>query len=441
MNCIGYFRGTQAEGLRARLNEYAAAHGIDLMDIYSDEPGCFSAFRELENAVKFGLCDIVLLPAYDSLADDRYLMLENKLFLLRNGVKPVFVSKGGYDNRHEIALNISRYFSYITDWDASYGVSMPLKNTFSEFKRTPPIGYKIVDGKALIDKNEANAVREIFTRYAAGDPLKDIYKTVGDKYGFGDKLGNMTVKTVLKNERYLGRMSKKGYHLPALIRYDEWLAVKERLEREYGKVLGNEPFKAVAYSDAPIAYYRGDLQKYSAEKLSRFDRSLIFDTERFEEELMRLIGELASETNAETLFCEHVLTERKRASAALPKAEAMLRSINEAVFRDLVLVKNGERSEEVQDRLGRNNDVRVFSEMRIRRIRSEAVLYSIKKDKVAYFFERARNIKNASFEEKAFIADAFVSSVSVRTGKVRVVLRDPTSPKRRSVIIDNCISE
>lgn len=441
MNCLGYYRGTPDDGQQALLYEFAKNRGFELDDVLFDLPGEFGSFRKLQNAVKLGLCDIVLLPSCNSLADDRYLSIENRLFLLRNGVKPVFISKGNLDNRHEIALNISRYFSCITDWDSAYGTALPLKNTFRDFKRTPPIGYKIVNGEAAVDKNEAAAVKEIFIRYARGEQLKDIYHAVRDKYGFGGSFGNMTVKTILKNERYLGRMSKKGYHLPPIIRYDEWLAVKERLEAEYVTVSGNDPFIGVSYSSVPVVCFRGEKQAKALRNINRASGGLFLDTVSFEKAVEAIIAELASETNAQAFYLNHVLTERSRASASLPKAEEVLGKYNEEVFRDISLIKNGERSENVQNRLEKNNDIRVFCAMRLRRIRSEVELYSITKDQVLAFFKRAREMSRLSFEEKGFIAHAFISSVSVVNGRIWIVLRDPTDRKRKTVFVDNYLSE
>ena len=432
MNCFGYARGAEADRLRALITEYASRRGILLEDVLIDPSGEYSAFRALHNAIKYGLCDTVILPSYDSLADDRYLMLENRLFLLRNGVKPVFIEKGGTDNRHEIALGISRYTGYITDWDASYGVSMPLRNSFREFKRTPPFGYRVKDGEAVVDKREAKAVKEIFSRYASGVQLKDIYNSINSEYGFDVPLGNMTVKTILKNERYLGRMSKKGYHLPPLIRYEEWLAAKERLEREYGADLERRPFFKYSSSDVPIVFFHGEAERRAASHSG----ALPVDLERIEREVCGVIASLASAENAEAFYSDHVLTERKRASLALPKAEAALGRINKAVYDDLNRIKAGDRSIEVQKRLEKNNDIRIFFSMRVRRIRSEIALYSSGKDRVKRFFDRVRRIDAVSFEEKSFMADVFISSALIRSGSLRLSLRDPKSLRRKTVFID-----
>ena len=439
MTIVGYTRGADAERQSALLNEYAKKRGLKLEEIYIDRPGEYGAFRALQNAVKYGLCGAVLLPSYDSLADDRYLMLENKLFLDRNGVMTLFIEKGGADARHGIVLGISRYFSHITDMDSAYGVSLPLRNTFCVFRRTPPFGYDVKEGNVVINKREAQAVREIFALYASGAQLKDIYYSINEKYGFEDKLGNMTVKTILKNERYLGRMSKKGYHLPPIISYNEWLAVKERLEREYGTVRENEPFISVSYSDVPIVFYRGEAGRESAHRTNRDPDCVFIDSDAFEKELCGIIASLAAPANAEAFYSDHIVRERNRTSVALPKAEAALGRINKAVYNDIARIKSGDSSEEIQARLEKNNSSRVFFAMRIRRIRSEAALYSGKMEQVAAFFERAGKMVGLSTEENRFIAETFISSVTLRGGRIRLSIRDPLSPKRRIVHIDSCI--
>lgn len=73
---------------------------------------------------------------------------------------------------------------------------------------TPPLGYDVVGGQYVINPREAEAVRLIFERYAAGASYAEIIAEV-ERLGIRTKQGNRLERTalhdILKNERYTGR--------------------------------------------------------------------------------------------------------------------------------------------------------------------------------------------------------------------------------------------
>jgi hypothetical protein len=61
-----------------------------------------------------------------------------------------------------------------------------------------PYGYRIENGKAVIDETEAEKVKELYSRYLAGLSLKDAAKKAGiDCY-------HATAGRILQNKYYLG---------------------------------------------------------------------------------------------------------------------------------------------------------------------------------------------------------------------------------------------
>lgn len=71
-----------------------------------------------------------------------------------------------------------------------------------------PYGYRIVDGKAVVDEVQAEQVRSFFEEYISGKALKVAAENVGLKI-FHGSAGRM-----LRNTRYLG----DDYYPPLLIR-------------------------------------------------------------------------------------------------------------------------------------------------------------------------------------------------------------------------------
>ncbi len=89
-----------------------------------------------------------------------------------------------------------------------------------------PHGYRIENGKAVIDETAAEQVRTLFASYLSGDSLDMASKMSGILSVHG------SIGKILQNTRYLG-----DEYYPALIESDTFAAVQEeRLRR--AKMLG-----------------------------------------------------------------------------------------------------------------------------------------------------------------------------------------------------------
>ena len=423
MDAIGYYRGTD-EG-RALIQETADKHGIKLMLVLSDGECGYSGFRQLQNIVKLEACGLVLIDSYSSLGDDKYIRLENELFLKRNGVRVIYARKHASDCRREIVTAVRAFTGKAVEWETEYGLRMPEHFTFSDFRRTPPFGYRVEGGRAVIDEANAAVVNRIFDLYIAGLSIKDICRAIdGAVSTRNKKFGNMTVKTVLRNERYLGLQSKKGYHLPAIVTYEKWLLAKERLERDYPPEYDTEVFPLRLSADRPIVDARVIAPSFACDTscyLADFD-ALFAQTEE-------LIVSSATDDNADVLYNGFVMKEKAQAEAAFEPAAAEYNKLLHAFREDIGLVCSGDYSTELQERLENETDLKNVYSMRLRRIASEKDLFSVKRDEIGRFFERARNIGKLSCEERSFIIRAFVRSVRIKNGETYLILRSPVSGK------------
>ena len=70
---------------------------------------------------------------------------------------------------------------------------------------TPPLGYDIVDGKYVINENEAKTVRKIYEMYADGKSYTQIINALKGTMGKRNRpIGNNSLSSILRNERYIG---------------------------------------------------------------------------------------------------------------------------------------------------------------------------------------------------------------------------------------------
>lgn len=105
-----------------------------------------------------------------------------------------------------------------------------------------PYGYRIENGKAVIDKDTAGQIKTLFHSYLSGDSLAIAAKKAGIK-AFHAGIGRM-----LRNTRYLG-----DDYYPAIIDPDIFEAAEaERIRRaeELGRVFEPKEEKKVVYPTA-----------------------------------------------------------------------------------------------------------------------------------------------------------------------------------------------
>lgn len=116
----------------------------------------------------------------------------------------------------------------------------------------PPLGYDIVNGRYVVNEEEARAVRTIFRMYGAGESYKAILAALQDVRGKrGHPLGKNSLHSILENERYIGTYfwNKKQYKIlrkwaggrpnpdavrlegviPPLVDMETWQRVQKRL--------------------------------------------------------------------------------------------------------------------------------------------------------------------------------------------------------------------
>lgn len=102
-----------------------------------------------------------------------------------------------------------------------------------------PYGYKIINGKAVVDKQAAKQIKTLFQSYLSGDSLATAAKKANIK------AFHAGISRMIQNNRYLG-----DEYYPAIIDPDEYVAVQaERIRRaeKLGRIHEAEKQKDVVY--------------------------------------------------------------------------------------------------------------------------------------------------------------------------------------------------
>ena len=433
MKCIGYMRSASEYGC-ASMTEFAKQFELRLEHVFSDEPGYFAQFRRMQSLVKLRAADALVLYSYDDLGEDKYMRLENYMFLIRNGVSVYTMNPTQRTLRHNIASAVMRRFGLTSQWDVDYGNTLPDFNGI--IRRSMPFGYGTNEyGRAFVKENEAKIVRGIFGDYAAGMTIADIVRRANPLMS-DRKLSNMTVKTILRNERYLGRRSKKSYTLPQIVDYDLWLKVHERLEREHPTYARETLDLKGLHMEYMPPMYRGENLKNA---LNSGAGRPVVDLDLLEKLLTKAFCSLYTDEAAEIYYKEYAVKELEEANSALDGAEdEYLQTVGD--FSELLeIVSAGNFAEDLQRRLEYLTDRKNLLGMRLRRIRSEIILFSAGLDQIKAVFKRAREFDTVSMEEKQFISDSFIKTYFVRNGVLCAKIISPTDGGIKKIAFKNVI--
>lgn len=111
-----------------------------------------------------------------------------------------------------------------------------------------PYGYRIVDGKAVIDEAAATQIRELYKNYLSGLSLTNAAKEAGLD------LLHSGAKRMMRNKHYLG-----DDFYPAIIDKGSFDAVEVELNKRSTKLGRNNRYNAPKVKRPPTAFRLGDI--------------------------------------------------------------------------------------------------------------------------------------------------------------------------------------
>ena len=209
------------EGQVADCSAYAAAHGIDVVQVYADRhvsgkavDGRDAFLRMMADADR-GAFDCVIVWKVDRFGRSREDIAVNKIRLRRAGVSLFYAKESIPDGPEGILLEslmegLAEYYSADLRQKVMRGQRESAKKGRLPFGFLP-IGYvRGADGQIVVDPPAADAVREVFRMQLAGATIHDLQEALFSR-GFRGRSGSLvskaTIHRMLRNTRYLGRFS------------------------------------------------------------------------------------------------------------------------------------------------------------------------------------------------------------------------------------------
>lgn len=229
--------------------EYAAAHNYTVVGEYIDRAQSGTSdnrldFQRMITDSEKHTFEGVLVYQLDRFARNRYDSAIYKAKLKKNGVR-VFSAK---ENITEDASGIlvegllesmAEYYSVELAQKINRGLTINAEKCLSNGSN-PGLGFKVnkKDRTFYIDEAEAEIVREIYERYARGEPKTEIIRDLNRrqvKTSIGNPFSLTSLTRLLSNKRYIGYYLYSGKEtpggMPRIIEDDLYYRVQEILNR------------------------------------------------------------------------------------------------------------------------------------------------------------------------------------------------------------------
>ncbi len=251
------------EGQIRECKQYAKAHDLTIVDSYIDRhiTGKSDNRPQFQKMIKDSskhLFDAVIVWKTDRFARNRYDSAIYKNQLKKNGVKVFYAKENIPDGPEGIILEsmlegMAEYYSA----ELSQKIRRGMRESAHKCHVTGgylALGYKIGPDKSFeIDEQQASIVQKIFKMYDQGESITEIcaeLNAIDAKTARGGQFNKNSLRTILKNEKYIGVYDSQGVRVedgvPAII--DR--ALFDRIQQRISAVR-----KAPARKKAKIDYY------------------------------------------------------------------------------------------------------------------------------------------------------------------------------------------
>lgn len=229
------------EGQLRVCQKYAQDNGYLILDTYIDRAMTGTndlrpEFRRMIKDSEKKQFEIVLVYKLDRFSRNKYESTIHKKTLKDNGVKLISAMENIPDTPEGIILEsllegMNQYYSA----ELAQKVNRGIRESWLKGNSTGGVctyGYRVVDKKYVIEENEAEIVREVFTKYAQGFKARAIAKDLqerGIRRKDGRYLHAKYLYQILHNIRYTGKTYHDGVEydniFPRIITDEVWQKV------------------------------------------------------------------------------------------------------------------------------------------------------------------------------------------------------------------------
>lgn len=232
---------------RKKCMEYAKNNGLEVIREYKDEAksgrnGNRDGLQEILKDAKTGEFNFVIVYNTDRFFRDAGEGINTVKQLSKMGVdlisttEPFINNASGKFNRN-MSFVTAQYYSDLYGEKITNGIASNASK-FLSIGGQISFGYKTIDKVIYVDEEKAPYVKIIYEKYLNGDTIIDIARYLNDlgvKTNTNGTFNKNSLRTILKNKRYIGTYIFKGQEtpnaIPRIIEDDLFYKVQEKMKK------------------------------------------------------------------------------------------------------------------------------------------------------------------------------------------------------------------
>ena len=442
-------REESIEGQLRECKEYAERNGITILGSYVDR--ALSAktdnrpdFQRMIKDSAKGLFDVVLVWKLDRFARNRYDSAHYKSVLKRNGVKVVSAKEAIAEDSTGILLE-----SLLEGYAEFYSVELSEKihrgqkeNALKGLNNGGgiPLGYVLgKDQRLEIDPLTAPLVVEIFTRYAEGETVRSIVKSLNER-GLrtrrNEPFRTSSFNSLFKNRKYIGEYQYQDVIIPggvpAIVPQELFDRVQIRMERnkrapaaskaeesyllatklfcgKCGKMMVGECGKS--HTGKKHHYYKCGNSK----RKTGCDKKAV-KKDWIEELVVSKTMEMLHNDKALDRLADSLVDFQQQENTDIPILRHQLEETTRGIENLLNAIQQGILTPSTRERLMRLEETREQLEISMAQAELEKPLLS--KKQILFWLHRFRGIDRTDPEHRQRLIDTFVNAVYVYDDKL-----------------------
>lgn len=451
MNVVIYARyscdNQREESIEGQLREcraFAERNNYTLIDTYIDRAMSAKTdnrpeFQKMIKDSAKGQFNVIIVWKLDRFARNRYDSAHYKAILRKNGVKVISATEVISEGAEGIILE-SVLEGYAEYYSAELSEKVIRGMTENALKCQynggfVPVGFKIDENKHYqLDELVAPLVREAFTMYVNGRPIKDIVNFFNDNgviSSQGKPLTKTSVSAILQNRKYIGEYKyrdvvvpngvpavvsdelfslaqarlEKNRHAPAAMKADikYILSTKLRCGDCGGMMVGESGTSGT--NNRVYHYY-----KCANAKKHKCKRKALRKADIEDIVIERTVKVVMNDVLIESIS-EHVFEYQKRENTVLPLLRSELSDVEKAIGNFVKAIEMGIMTESTMARLSELEARK--SDIQVKIAREEIKSAVLSKEQIMFWLHKMRDFDILNEDNRERIVDTFINSVYV----------------------------
>ena len=434
---------------------FAERNGINIIDVYKDEAisGRTAtkrpAFMKMIHDAGLHVFDCIIVWKGDRFSRSRADAAKYKSELKKLGVKVLSATEANVTGPEAILMDgineaFAEYFSVELAAKVERGMTQnAIEGKFNGGRL--PFGYKIENGKILIDEYEGPIVKELFELYSNGEynlmEIMELFKNKGYTRN-GESLKKAAIYRIIQNPRYYGHYEFKGTvndnMFPAIVTKEIWdkaRAIAEATHSKAGKYKAKATYlltgklicgECFTYMRGDSCYNKGGKQFYYYICPGKHQKGCSMESiskEKLENTVMDAVIDFLWDDEDVNFYIQELTKASKSViNSKADQIQALLNETNKSIRNITKAIEQGADFELMIPRLNELKKIKDEQEQSLSRAKLENSVFD--EENIRKFLKSLKLRDYINVQDKKYLINTFIDSIYLnKDNSARIVFK------------------